>query len=348
MNYNIHASSAPPIDAVVTWVNGEDPVHRAKLNAYLNTIGHRPGTADPNRYRETGEFVYCIASLLKFAPWLRRIYIIADAQKPDFMPLLKQSVWADKVVLVDHKVLFKGYERALPTFNNRSLMSMHWNIPGLAEQYVYLNDDFMLLRPVDQRCFFRKGKAVLSGQWLPQQPQVMFGGLLGNKSSGNRRPGNHQAQAQAARLAGYQFRYFKVPHKPHPLLKSVMAEYMNQNPEQLAHNIRFPLRDNSQFLADALVNHLALKEGRAMVDNSYKTLRFKPSDYQQPRLDELLRKVERDEGIRYACFQSLEKMPDSVRPALFQWLAGQIEPDEVLKAEALMPAIITAHAMQHE
>lgn len=61
-------SDHPNIDAVVTWVNGEDPAHREKLNAYLASIGHRPKIASPNRYRETGEFAYCIASLLKFAP----------------------------------------------------------------------------------------------------------------------------------------------------------------------------------------------------------------------------------------------------------------------------------------
>lgn len=326
-------SAREPIDALVTWVNGEDPAHRAKLNAYLESIGHRPKIASANRYRETGEFAYCIASLLKYAPWLRRIHILADAQAPDFMPLLEQSGWADKVVVVDHTQLFKGYEHALPTFNNRSIMSMHWNVPGLAERYVYLNDDFMLVRPVKPACFFQDGKAVLTGQWMPQRPGVVLRGLTGLASNKpDKRPGNHLAQAYAARLAGFRFRYFKTPHKPHPLLKSVMADYMAKHPQQLAHNIKFPLRDESQFLADALVNHLALKQGLARVNNRFKTLRFKPGDYQQPRLSTLLSSIESNPSILYACFQSLETMDDTLRTDFFNWLDQRMgNPDAIFR-----------------
>jgi hypothetical protein len=328
------ASAQGPIDALVTWVSGEDPSHRAKLNAYLESIGHRPKIANPNRYRETGEFAYCIASLLKYAPWLRRVHIIADAQEPSFMPLLRQSGWADKVVVVDHTELFSGQEQALPTFNNRAIMSMHWNIAGLAERYIYLNDDFMLVRPVKASCFFRENRTLLTGQWIPQRPAVLLRGLTGLASNmPDKRPGNHLAQAYSARLAGYRFRYFKVPHKPHPLLKSVMADYMREHPQQLEQNISFPLRDESQFLADALVNHLALRQGRAVVDNRFKTQRFKPSDYRQPRLSQLLSTIESNPAILYACFQSMETMDDSLRAELFEWLNQRMGKPEAIFRE---------------
>ncbi|MEX2367142.1 MAG: Stealth CR1 domain-containing protein [Pseudohongiellaceae bacterium] len=313
------------IDAVVTWVNGEDPVHRARLNVYLESIGHRPKVADAQRYRETGEFAYCIASLLTFAPWLRKIHIIADAQEPDFMASIRQSPWRDKVVMVDHTVLFKGYEQYLPTFNIRSIKSMFWNIPDLAEQFVFLNDDFMVMRPIQPSHWFNKGKAVLSGRWMLQHPGVVLSQLLGNRRlSSDKRPGNHQAQAYSARLAEFRYRYLKVPHKPHPLLRSVMEAYMAAHPDQLAHNISFPLRDGSQFLADSLVNHLALKQGKAEVSNRFATLRFKPTDYRQPRLNKLLKRIETDPTILYACFQSLESMDDSTRQAFFSWLDQHI------------------------
>ncbi|MEX2320643.1 MAG: hypothetical protein WD668_04750, partial [Saccharospirillum sp.] len=300
---------------------------------YLESIGHRPKIASANRYRETGEFAYCIASLLKFAPWLRRIHIISDDQAPAFMPQLLQNGWAEKVSVVDHTELFKGYENNLPTFNIRSIKSLFWNIPGLAERFVFLNDDFMLVRPVEPSCFFRDGQAVLTGQWMPQRPGVVLRGLTGLASNApDKRPGNHQAQAYSARLAGFRFRYFKVPHKPHPLLKSVMANYMHEHPQQLAHNIGFPLRDESQFLADALVNHLALKNGQARVNNRFKTLRFKPADYQQPRFNELLSTIESDPSILYACFQSLETMDDALRTDFFTWLDQRIgKPDDIFR-----------------
>ena len=84
-----------PIDAVVTWVDGADPLHREKLNAYLESIGHVPEAAHPTRFRETGEFEYCIASMLKFAPWLRKIFILTDNQTPEFMALVRRSPNSD-------------------------------------------------------------------------------------------------------------------------------------------------------------------------------------------------------------------------------------------------------------
>lgn len=322
-----------PIDAVVTWVNGEDPAHREKLNAYLASIGHRPKIANANRYRETGEFAYCIASLMKYAPWLRRIHIVADAQEPYFMPLLQQTGWADKVQLVDHTRLFAGYERHLPTFNIRSIKSMFWNIPGLADQFVFLNDDFMLMRPIQPGHWFNNGKPVLVGQWMPQRLGVMADQLIGRASNKpDKRPGNHLAQAYSARLAGFRFRYFKVPHKPHPLLKPVLEGFLTAHPEMLEYNIHFPLRDGSQFLADSLCNHLALKQGAATVDNRFKTLRFKPDDYQEPRFSNLLSTIESNPAILYACFQSLETMSDSMRDAFFTWLNQRIgKPEDIFR-----------------
>lgn len=55
------------IDAVVTWVDGTDPAHRAKLDAYRGPLETVPEIARAERYRETGEFAYCIASLLRLA-----------------------------------------------------------------------------------------------------------------------------------------------------------------------------------------------------------------------------------------------------------------------------------------
>lgn len=325
-----------PVDAVVTWVDGEDPAHRAKLNAYLESIGHRPRIAHPNRYRETGEFAYCIASLLRFAPWIRRIHIVADNQQPGFMPLLQTLGLGERVSLVDHRELFHGYEQVLPTFNIRSIKSMFWNIPDLAERFLFLNDDFMLLREIEPEHFFRGDRVVLTGQWMPQQPDLILDEWLHrSRYRPEQRPGNHRAQAKAARLAGYRWRYFKVPHKPHALLKSVMAGFMSEHPQLLAHNISFPLRDESQFLADALVNHVALRQRLAVVDNRVRTLRFKSSDYQVDRLTKLLQQADSDPTLRYACFQSLESMKEEQRPLLFDWLNQRIgEPEAVFRQVA--------------
>ena len=331
------------IDAVVTWVDGTDPAHRAKLGRFLGALGRVPEIASAGRYRETGEFAYCIASLLRFAPWLRRIWIVADAQEPAFMPALRASPWRGKVEIVDHTVLFAGYERNLPTFNNRSLLSALWRIPGLSARYLYLNDDFALLRPVAPEDFFRDGKVVLRGQWCLQRwcPAAarLCSAVLARAGWTPRRseprPGYHQAQALAARMAGYRWRYFRVPHAPHPQLRASAAEYFRNHPDHFEANIRHRLRSPAQFLADALGNHLALSEGAAIVDNRLRSLRLKREHYAAPFLERALAAAAGDLRTAFLCLQDLESTAPERRRAVFHWLDATIgRPDAVFCGES--------------
>ena len=71
------------VDAVITWVDGADPAHRQKLDAWLAQSGMpRPATAEPTRFNDAGEIDWCIRSILRFAPWFRRIHVVVDAQTP--------------------------------------------------------------------------------------------------------------------------------------------------------------------------------------------------------------------------------------------------------------------------
>lgn len=297
-----------------------DPHYRARYKAYLASLDDKPAVANPKRYTETGEFAYCVASLLKNAPWINRLHIVTDQQQPAFMPLLSEAGWGDRVKVVDHSVLFAGYEKHLPTFNIRSIKSMFWNIPDLKERFIFLNDDFLLLRPVQVSDFFVEDSLVLSGQWMPG-----FTGLFKAPGSGrSRRPGNRAAQALSARMAGYQARYFKVPHLPHPMFKSLLKSYFEANPEQLEQNIGYAFRSEHQFLADSLVTHLALKAGRAVRTQGLETMRFKPEDYREPGLSQMLNTITEREDIKFACLQSLEGCSDALRERLFAWLDAWI------------------------
>ena len=319
------------VDAVVTWVSMADPGYRSRYEAYLSSLDNKPAVANSGRYTETGEFAYCIASLLKNAPWINRVHIITDKQSPSFMPQLAESEWASKVCIVDHEVLFAGYEKYLPTFNIRSIKSMFWNIPDLNERFVFLNDDFLLLRPLSISDFFQGDSLVLSGQWLPS-----FSGLFKKReNSGSARPKNRAAQALSARMAGYQARYFKVPHLPHPMLKSMLRGYFEAHPDQLEQNISYAFRSEQQFLADSLVTHLALKQGRAVRTQGLKTMRFKPEDYQEPRLTQFLHTIAERENIKFACLQSLELANEGMRQRLFAWLDEWVGKPSDIFANAL-------------
>src|SRR5690606_9013586 len=114
---------------------------------------------------DAGEIEYCVASILRFAPWFRRIHIVSDAQTPALVQRVRRSEWRDRIRMADHREIFRKFERHLPTFNSRSIISLLWRIPELAERFVYFNDDMALLQPVRERDFFRDGRVVLRGQW---------------------------------------------------------------------------------------------------------------------------------------------------------------------------------------
>lgn len=323
-------ASQPDIDAVVTWVDGSDPAHQEKLNRYLQSLGHRPATASASRFQETGEFAYCIASLLRFAPWLRRIHILTDRQTPPFMADIQAAGLGDRVRVVDHAEAFAGLEDCLPTFNARSLNSVVWRIPGLAEQYVFLNDDFVLLRPVPADQWFRAGRMVVRGHWS-LQPALRPDKWVQQSEQG-RRPGNRESQARAAALAGFRWRYLRAPHNPHTQLRSVLAAWFESHPDCLHRNCRYRLRSNDQFLADALCTHLALRQGRAVVDNRLRTLRLLMDQLSVSELEQKAQRALTDERYAFACLQSLERAAPEVQAATFAWLDQQVGSlDTVLK-----------------
>src|SRR5690606_6238916 len=114
----------------------------------------------------------CLRSIRKFAPWIRTIYLVTDQQCPGFLaPKVKSKLGVE---LVDHKEVFKGYENVLPTFNSLSIETALYRIPGLSSKFIYFNDDFVLVAPVDKGDFFEKDAVVLRGEWKHLQKYGPF------------------------------------------------------------------------------------------------------------------------------------------------------------------------------
>lgn len=333
-----HPGFPGDIDAVITWVDGNDPIHAQKRIATLGADSSRFAAADPTRFNDCGEIDFCIVSLLRFAPWLRRIYIISDGQQPALMKPLLASHFADRVRVVDHREIFAGFEQHLPTFSNRSIEALLWRIPGLAERFVYLNDDFQLLRPVQPQDFFlAEGGVVLRGAWRASGARRtgnalrnFVSKLLGRNSTPLRvpRPGNHLAQELSARMAGYEEKYFQVPHCPHPMRKSVLADYFSAHPDLLERNIAHRLRSRDQFLTVSLANHLELRAGSARVDNHLRVMRLKPSSQRIGSLRRDLQRADRDPRFAFGCVQSLDLATPEMHALVLAWLRERIAQPE--------------------
>jgi hypothetical protein len=333
------STGAPEIDAVVTWVDGDDPAHRAKLIRYLATLGRTPAAAKPTRFRSVGEIDCCITSLLKFAPFLRRIHVITDAQTP---PIVARSrAWPktmrDKLALVDHHQVFAGLEDCLPTFNSLAIESVMFRTPGLAEQFVYLNDDFFLIKPVQPEDWFRDGLPVVRGSWQPLPERAaarrVLRGLrhrLLELAGVPPRASHGDAQARAARLAGSNTRYLVLGHHPHALRRSTFERFFAEHAQLLRANVEPRLRSAGQFLPQGLASQLELMAGTAHLETDGRVFYLKPSRLSPQRLEATMNAAEKDPHKLFACVQSLDETAPQVQRQVLAWfdhVIGRLEVD---------------------
>lgn len=157
-----------PIDAVITWVDGTDPKWlqaKAKTAAEFDTRSITQNVMTDTgaaRYRDWGILRFLLRSLERYAPWLRRIYLVTCGQKPEWL-----SEKNEKLKLVTHQEIMKAED--LPTFNSNAIEVNLHRIPGLAEQFIYFNDDLLLNAPVRPEDFFVDG---LPRDMLALQPVV--------------------------------------------------------------------------------------------------------------------------------------------------------------------------------
>ncbi len=147
------------IDFVMPWVDGADPAWLAELHKYAPEDAL--GAAD-ERFRDWDNLRYWFRGVEKFAPWVGMIHFITWGHLPKWLNTAHPKL---------HVVRHEDYipPKYLPCFSSHPIeLNMH-RIRGLAEQFVYFNDDFFLLRDVAPGDFFAGG---LPCDMLAFQPVV--------------------------------------------------------------------------------------------------------------------------------------------------------------------------------
>ncbi|RYY76548.1 MAG: capsular biosynthesis protein [Gammaproteobacteria bacterium] len=332
--------SSDPVDAVIMWVDGSDPAHAEKLNIYLGCKGlARLGAASKARFNHAGELDYCVTSLLKFAPWLRTIFIVTDNQRPELLGKLEGTLFAGRVKLIDHKIIFAGYENYLPSFNSMAISSLLWRIPDIAENFIYFNDDFMLIRPVFPVDFFRDKHVVLRGKWHKLPESVCGARLIGwfkrklrPKEKG--RISFWGLQQSCARLLGFNTSYFRLPHVPHAWKKSSWERLFTEVPDALQFNISAQLRSCNQFVPESLFAHFSYRNEIAVIDNHRTNIQLKPTAQSLWRIKWKLNRAKYKEHIVFTCVQSIEMANPIKQKLIFDWLdetIGRLEDLSVSK-----------------
>jgi hypothetical protein len=239
-----------PIDAVYTWVDGADPHWQRRKAAALSALtapgaltdaGPPTGADSPAlecdatgsaRYTSRDELRYSLRSVICFAPWIQRIFLVTDDQLPP---------WLDPdhpmITMVTHRDLF-GDTGRLPSFNSHAIESRLHLIPGLAEHVLYLNDDVFLGRPLLPSTFFlangiaRYFPSPAAIDPLPPAPDEATVTIAAKN--------NRQHLIDIFGRGVTQ----KMRHVPHALRRSVLVEIEQRLPDAVlataAHQFRHP------------------------------------------------------------------------------------------------------------
>tara|TARA_E500000178_G_scaffold88289_1_gene87120 strand:- start:73 stop:1014 length:942 start_codon:yes stop_codon:yes gene_type:complete len=309
------------IDAVITWVDGSDKEYKKKIEKHLTT-----STNYKKQYLQANEIEYCVKSILKFAPFVRRIFIVTDNQKPSFRGL-EDLILSKKVKLVDHKEIFKGYEKYLPTFNIRSIDAVLHRIEDLSETFVYFNDDVFLINKICEEDWFVKNKAVLMGKWATSYSinplkvlSETFIKLLGL------RPSFNASQSKAANISGFKKEYFKSYHTARPQIKSLIKDFYNKNPETLIDQIKYKFRNSDQFMPYSLCWHLLIKENRAIIKEAKELKEIKQTqNLNAKQFISILEKLDDTKDIKYLNIQDLNYASKDVFMIFDKWIRKKLK-----------------------
>lgn len=137
------------IDFVIIWVDGNDPEWQKEKSLYDGS--NEKGDSTEVRYRSWDNLQYWFRAVEKFAPWVNKIHFVTWGHLPEWLDTSNP-----KLNIVNHKdYIPKEY---LPTFNANTIeLNLH-RIKGLAEQFVYFNDDMFITDYVKPEDFFKDGK----------------------------------------------------------------------------------------------------------------------------------------------------------------------------------------------
>jgi len=272
-----------PIDVVILWVNGNDKAHYNKMLPYILDEKIVANKDLKTRFNQVDEIKYTIDSILKFASFVRNIFVVTDNQIPSFLCSTEAKKKYPNVSIVDHQVIFSDKISVLPIFNCRPIETRMYKIPGLSEHFIYFNDDMFLLNKTERTDFFINGQVVLRGRWLPFEEDIFVKKIKNTfkNRKGAQKAGHKVAQQKGAKLLGFK-KYFKFHHSPYPLRKSTFENYFASNSQVESENIKYKFRNINQFTPQGLANHIEIKNETCVLKRNYQLVYIQ--SYKKPLL----------------------------------------------------------------
>ncbi|OLF38385.1 Stealth CR1 domain-containing protein [Psychrobacter sp. Cmf 22.2] len=293
------------IDIVIAWVDGDDPLLKQKRARYQQTINAASEATTSTRFASNDEIYYNIASIIKYVPFCRHIYVVTDQQQPKLIhEFVNQGICApDKIRIVDHTELFAGYEQFLPTFNTRSIETMLWNISELSDYFIYMNDDFFFNQSASIEDFLDEDHIIIHGHWKNSailQAKLRYRQSLQKLTGKPVQPKHTMAQMLSAKTLGMD-QFFEIHHYPHIVDKDILKTYLLSNPELLTEQIKYKFRSVAQVNPITLMNHLKIQKNEACLKPPISINYLK----NESGIEDFVINLQ-NTAIRYGCIQSLD------------------------------------------
>jgi stealth protein CR2/Stealth-like protein len=243
------------VDVVYTWVDGSDDRWRAAFEEWSHREGRdRESDRDlvAGRFRDNDELRHSLRSLWFGCDWVRRIFIVTADQTPPWLDT------ADgRIQIVSHRELIAN--EYLPTFNSHAIEAALHRIEGLAEHFVYFNDDVFVGRPLRPDHFFTSSGLP---KVFPSDARVTGVDDAGQAAVDNAAMrGRSLLERDFGRVAA-----FKPEHAPFALRRSVLDELTKRYADEIEATTRHRFRDPGDVsVAASLAQHYALASGQAAV-----------------------------------------------------------------------------------
>lgn len=319
------------IDIVIAWVDGNDLELKKKRHKYLTGEDASDAVSD-TRFASNNEIYYNIASILKYVPFCRNIFVVTDNQRPEFIDEFAAQglCTADKIRVVDHREIFRGYEQHLPTFNTRSIESMLWNIEGLSDYFIYLNDDFFFNSTAQLEDFLNGNHLVIYGHWQSSfalKTKLKYRQFLQRQFGKPIQPKHMIAQMLGADILGFK-KFFEIHHYPHIVDRYALKDYLLEHPQLLETQIKYKFRSVEQINPISLMNHIKIQKQQAELKPDIELAYLKNED----SLDSFVSALD-NSAIKYGCIQSLDQLKPAdakqISNAMQRKLAGYL-PNSIL------------------
>ncbi|MHA4850941.1 stealth family protein [Rhodococcus sp. MSC1_016] len=244
------------IDLVFSWVDGSSKEFQAQRAKRMQNYVVGEGDDSEARFRQINELKYALRSVHMYAPWIRRIFVATDSDRPAWL--------ADdpRITFVPSEEFFAD-PSVLPTHNSQAVECQLHHIPDLSEHFLYSNDDMFFGRPVGPEMFFSPGGISM---FIEATTRIGLG------HNDEQRSGFENAARVNRRLLQNRFGVTTTRHLEHaatPLRRSVLEEMEKEFPDEFADTAASTFRASSNIsVTNSLYHYYALMSGRAVVQTS--------------------------------------------------------------------------------